>query len=138
LTSPRDGVKLTRCCAEASFEGKGLETDVREVRVRPKQSWFDRWWFYRKLVEGWGKVRRFLLTKFRPGYVRRMRKLRRGECVRCGSCCAIMFKCPHLQDGNHCTIYERRYKQCDHFPIDHRDLRYREETCGHYFVREET
>ena len=49
-----------------------------------------------------------------------------------------MFRCPHLRDGNHCTIYVHRYEQCDHFPIDHRDLRYREETCGHYFVRVET
>ena len=107
-----------------------------ELVVRPKRSAFDRWRPYRRMVEGWGKVRRYLLTHFRPGYVTRMKKHRRGECVRCGSCCAVMFRCPHLEAHNHCARYQRRYVQCDAFPIDARDLRYREETCGHYFVRD--
>ena len=107
-----------------------------EFVVRPARSAFDRFRAYRKTVELWGKLRRFLLSRFRPGYVERMKSLRRGECVRCGSCCAIAFQCPHLQNGNDCAIYLRRYPQCGHFPIDSRDLRYREETCGFYFVRE--
>jgi hypothetical protein len=107
-----------------------------EGRLRAKSSAFDRFAFYRRLVEGWGKLRRFYLAKFRRGYVERMRRTRRGECRRCGSCCSIMFRCPHLKDANHCAIYVKRYRQCDDYPIDHRDLRYREDVCGHYFVRE--
>jgi len=114
------------------------DTAPVETVVGPATSPFDRWRFYRKLVEGWGKLRRFLLTHFRPGYVMRMRKRRRGACVRCGSCCSVMFRCPHLERDNHCAIYKRRYTQCDAFPIDHRDLRYREEVCGYYFVRDGT
>ena len=108
--------------------------ETADERIRPKRSALDRWRGYRKLVEGWGKLRRYLLTHFRPGYVERMRENRRGECLRCASCCKVMFRCPHLEGENHCSIYERRYEQCGHFPIDWRDLRYREDVCGHYFV----
>ena len=106
-------------------------------RLRCKTSSLDRFGWYVKLVEGWGKLRRLCLTKFRPGYVKRMLKTRRGECIRCGSCCAVMFRCPHLKGENECIIYERRHEQCGHFPIDHRDLRFREDTCGHWFVMKE-
>jgi hypothetical protein len=98
---------------------------------------FDRFRLYVKLAEGWGKLRRFMLSKFRRGYIERMKLLRLGECARCGSCCTIMFRCPHLQGANRCGIYERRYEQCAHFPIDHRDLRRREGTCGFHFVSRE-
>jgi len=106
-----------------------------EERVSAPRGALDRFRFHVKLVEGLGKLRRLFLSKFNRGYVERMKARRRGDCRRCGSCCAIMFRCPHLREGNVCTIYERRYEQCGHFPIDHRDLRYREETCGYYFVR---
>ncbi len=106
-----------------------------EVRLYAKKSVFDRFAVCRRFVEGWGKLRRLYLAKLRRGYIERMKRYRRGECRRCGSCCAVMFRCPHLEDDNHCSIYVKRYRQCDDFPIDHRDLRYREETCGHYFVR---
>jgi len=86
------------------------------------------------LAEGWGKVRRFYLCHFRKGYVERMRALRRGECRRCGECCTIMFRCPHLEGRNECTVYERRALQCRMFPIDERDLRGRFSSCGFYFV----
>lgn len=75
-----------------------------------------------KLSQGWGKVRRFWLAKFRPRYVARWRALRRGECRRCGQCCAIMFRCPHLREANQCGVYPKRYEQCKLFPIDPRDL----------------
>jgi len=48
-----------------------------------------------------------------------------------------MIRCPHLENDNHCLIYGRHYRQCNDFPIDHRDLRYLEGVCGFYFVREE-
>ena len=85
------------------------------------------------LPEGWGKLRRWYLVHFRPSYVKRMQALRRGECRRCGACCSIAFRCPHLANGNHCTIYEHRYMQCRLFPIDERDLRGRFRGCGFWF-----
>ena len=71
----------------------------------------------------WGKVRRFWLAHFRPGYVRRQASRRRGRCARCGGCCSLGLRCPWLSGTNHCTIYERRPIQCRLFPIDERDLR---------------
>jgi hypothetical protein len=115
---------------------------VKETRVavqlRARQGVLDRFKAYVKIVQGYGKVRRFWLSKFRPGYVERMRRQRRGECLRCGSCCALMIRCPYLEKGNHCLIYGRHYRQCSNFPIDQRDLRYLEGVCGFYFVREES
>ena len=71
----------------------------------------------------WGKVRRFLLCHFRPGYVRAQIEKRRGECRRCGDCCGIAFRCPWLEDRNVCGHYEKRWLVCRMFPIDERDLR---------------
>jgi len=88
-------------------------------------------------VEGWGKLRRFYLVRFRRNYVKKMHALRRGQCLRCGACCSITIRCPHLKDHNRCTIYERRYEQCRLFPIDPRDLRGRLSACGYRFVRTE-
>jgi hypothetical protein len=88
----------------------------------------------RKLDEGLGKLRRFYLVHYREDYVQGQLALRRGECRRCGSCCRIMFRCPHLRGENQCNIYHCRYKQCRAFPIDDRDLKYLRHTCGHYFV----
>jgi len=48
-----------------------------------------------------------------------------------------MVRCPHLKDGNHCSIYEKRAIQCRLFPIDARDLRGRFSICGYYFITEE-
>jgi len=93
--------------------------------------------FIQWLGEGWGKVRRYYLCKFRKGYVERMLMLRRGACRRCGACCSIMFRCPHLEGGNQCKVYERRARQCRAFPIDERDLRGRFSSCGFYFVTAE-
>ena len=75
-----------------------------------------------KLGEGWGKLRRFCLCKFYARYVARSLARRRGECRRCGACCSIMFRCPHLRGVNECAIHGNRYEQCERFPIDERDL----------------
>ena len=106
-----------------------------EVPLRPKRSVLDRFAVYVRMVEGWGKARRYWLSKFRRWHVEHMKRTRRGECRRCGACCRFLFKCPYLENGSHCTIYPRRFEQCSNFPIDHRDLRYFEENCGFYFVR---
>ncbi len=115
----------------SEFTGKGRPQP-------PTPSSADRFVSARKLIEGWGKLRRFVLTKFNARHVARWRRLRRGECRRCGSCCSIMFTCPHLEEGNVCAIYERRHEQCDCFPIDPRDLRTVQDTCGFTFDVEET
>jgi len=107
-----------------------------EVQLRPRRHVLDRFRLYVKAVQTWGKVRRLYLSKLRPGYVARMRRQRRGTCLRCGSCCSIAFRCPHLEQDNHCSVYDRRPSQCSNFPIDHRDLRYLEDVCGFYFVRD--
>ncbi len=86
-----------------------------------------------KLVQGWGKLRRFYLSNLRPGYVAHSHRRRRGACKRCGACCEIMFRCPHMRDPNQCATYETRYRQCKDFPIDERDLL---PDCGFHFERE--
>lgn len=102
-------------------------------RARTGESALDRFVLTRKLIEGWGKLRRFFLAKFNLKHVEYWRNLRRGRCRRCGGCCSIMFRCPHLRDGNVCAIYEKRYESCDCFPIDPRDLRYLKDSCGFWF-----
>ena len=83
--------------------------------------------------QAWGKVRRFYLSHFVPGYVEKQLKLRRGECRRCGACCTLLFRCPHLRGANECGTYQRRYLQCRLFPIDERDLAEVEGRCGFWF-----
>jgi len=89
------------------------------------------------LWEGWSKVRRYLLVHYRRKYVEKMLSLRRGKCLRCGTCCSFMIRCPHLKAHNQCTIYEKRAIQCRLFPIDRRDLRGRFSVCGYYFITEQ-
>ena len=86
------------------------------------------------LREGYSKVRRYYLGHFRKDYVDKMLQLRRGACRRCGNCCTVMFRCPHLEGDEHCAVYETRAVQCRLFPIDPRDLRGRFSACGHYFA----
>lgn len=89
------------------------------------------------LREGYSKLRRFCLVHFRSKYVERMRKLRRGECRRCGTCCTFMLRCRSLEGDNRCRVYEKRPLQCRLFPIDPRDLRGRFSACGYYFISED-
>lgn len=114
-----------------------IHESTAEVVLQAPRSVLDRFVLYVKLVQGWAKLRRFYLSNFRPKYVARMRAQRRGACVRCGHCCSIMFRCPGLKMGNHCGVYAERPRACMNFPIDHHDLRYLEQTCGFYFVRED-
>ncbi len=99
-----------------------------------------------RLRLAWGKIRRFYLGHFRPGYVESKTILRRGECLRCGACCMLLYTCPELEelaDGNtHCRIHEERPKNCRIFPVDQTDLKDRDlvardmdkGTCGFDFV----
>lgn len=94
---------------------------------------------------GWGKVRRFYLAHFRPGYVRASQARRVGDCHRTGACCRLMFTCPLLDvrsDPVRCRVHEVKPKVCRLFPIDERDLRDRdiiapEAPCGFSFIPRE-
>jgi len=98
-----------------------------------------------RIVHLWGKLRRLYYVFLRPGYVARNIELRRGECLRCGACCKLLFTCPYLAIKNgipECKIHNRKFKACKFFPMDEADLRDRdivspEKKCGFYFVEKE-
>jgi Fe-S-cluster containining protein len=78
----------------------------------------------------------------RRGLVRSKVERRRGECVRCGACCRLIFRCPalhYLPDGTAgCRYHQIRPMNCRVFPLDERDLAERdmvmpERRCGFYF-----
>lgn len=98
---------------------------------------------WQKLKLLWGRPRRLFLGLFRPGYVRASHARRRGECRRCGACCQLAIRCPHLvyEDGlGGCDKYDQaRPLNCQTFPIDERDLADRDLVapdypCGYTFV----
>jgi len=90
---------------------------------------------FSKLVN---KVRRFLLCTVNTSYIENQQQLREGECVRCGRCCRLVFRCPFLggtEENPTCTIYEQgRPFQCAAFPIDPRDLADVDFQCGYHFA----
>jgi len=90
-----------------------------------------------------GRMRRFLLSNFRRGYVRASHERRRGECRRCGVCCQMHVRCPALRfngDLAECARYQKwRTSNCRTFPIDERDIDERDLVaprvpCGFHFV----
>jgi len=86
-----------------------------------------------------GQGRRQCLSRLRPGYVRRVRETRRGECRSCGSCCDLTFYCPFLNPEKtveRCTHYEKRPRTCRDFPVDALDLRLTRAPCGYWFEGE--
>ena len=95
-----------------------------------------------RLTLGWGKLRRFYLAHFRPGYVRRSLERRIGHCNRTGACCHMMFTCPLLDIKStpvRCSIHDYKPKVCHLFPIDERDLKERDiispdAPCGFSFI----
>lgn len=86
-----------------------------------------------------GKIRRFMLVRFRPGYVAQQAAHREGDCNRCGRCCEILLRCPFLikEEGgdSRCRIYGRRFEQCVAFPIDDRDLADVDFNCTYSFPK---
>jgi len=97
--------------------------------------------FREKTILGWGKVRRFCLVHFRPGYVERSLSRRQGGCNRTGACCNLLFACPIYlaKPLPTCRINEYKPKVCKMFPIDERDLRDRDiispdVPCGFSFL----
>jgi len=89
----------------------------------------------------WGKVRRLGLGFFRPGYMARNLKRRRGECRRCGVCCHLSVRCPLFRDLGgltECRIHGFRPRNCRIFPVDERDIAERDTLapdvpCGYRF-----
>ena len=93
-----------------------------------------------KTTLGWGKIRRFYLVHFRPGYVQKSIGRRQGDCQRTGACCNLLFSCPAYEAKPlpACRINRHKPKVCRMFPIDERDLRDRdllapETPCGFSF-----
>ena len=88
-----------------------------------------------------GKLRRFYLVHFRKRYVQRQLALRKGRCCQCGQCCSLLFVCPVLTQQGLCRIYHKgRWKVCEVFPIDGRDISDVALTggkCGYYFESDE-
>ena len=89
------------------------------------------WWA--EFRQAWGKLRRFWLVHFARAYVERQLVRRQGACERCGRCCELLFRCPHLRGTNDCRVYEGRCLQCRLFPIDERDLADVGGRCGFWF-----
>ena len=86
-----------------------------------------------------GKIRRFLLVRFRRGYVSQQTILRQGECAQCGNCCEILFRCPFLlrleDETTVCSIYDNRPRQCAAFPVDRRCLADVDFNCNFTFLQ---
>lgn len=93
-----------------------------------------------KATLAWGRIRRFSLVTFRPGYVRKSLERREGQCHRTGACCNLLVTCPLYTPRPLPTCRINRYKPkvCRTFPIDERDLRDRDivspdHPCGFSF-----
>ncbi|MBM4049622.1 MAG: hypothetical protein FJ279_31390 [Planctomycetes bacterium] len=89
-----------------------------------------------------GKLRRLFYARFKPEYITDSLQRRRGECIRCGACCKLMYACPFLNNGNGvtytCVKHPKHFVTCRIFPVDESDLRDRdiiapERKCGFHF-----
>ena len=87
------------------------------------------------------KIRRYLLCKTDKGYITKQMEERFGDCLQCGRCCRLIYRCPFLMgSGSHikCLIYHKgRPEQCRAFPIDNRDLMDVDFRCGYFFLKKE-
>lgn len=84
-----------------------------------------------------GKVKRFIYCNYLKARTAELVGRRKGECLQCGSCCEILFRCPYLWVSNgkkRCLIYHSgRPKQCIFFPIFEEDLKSVGWKCGYRF-----
>jgi hypothetical protein len=90
-----------------------------------------------KLTQLSNKVRRLLLCTMKPDYIKQQELMRGGECVGCGRCCKLVFRCPFLggtEENPRCEVYDDRPKPCQVFPIDERDLADVNFQCGYFFL----
>ena len=67
--------------------------------------------------------------------IRRGHARRTGECVRCGACCRLLYRCQFLvtdRDGaTSCRIHDRRPPNCRIFPVNEADLLDRDGVLPH-------
>lgn len=79
---------------------------------------------HRAFVSVTGSWRRNLILVFRPGYAKRSIAKRKGACRMCGTCCRIVFKCPHLTKDNKCLKHGTGKKplECENAPVTQRDV----------------
>ncbi len=89
----------------------------------------------------WGALRRTIMPQLLPDeLLYRWRPYRKGECNRCGACCAIQFQCSFMvQDEanlTHCRIYQTEHapQACLQFPFDPIDLHMLQREIGHKCV----
>jgi Fe-S-cluster containining protein len=100
----------------------------------------------KRMILGWGKLRRMFLVYIRPAKVNTYLTKRNGECARCGSCCELMFHCPALtkKDGlASCKIHDKRSRVCSTYPLNERDLKDRDlvnktRKCGFSFNKRQS
>ncbi|MBI5746610.1 MAG: hypothetical protein HZA13_06395 [Nitrospirae bacterium] len=87
------------------------------------------------------KIRRYLLCKTGNGYIEKQMAVRLGDCLQCGRCCRLIYRCPFLAGSGsniRCLIYHKgRPDQCRAFPIDRRDLGDVDFRCGYFFLKKE-
>ncbi|HOX36707.1 MAG TPA: hypothetical protein PL033_01855 [Candidatus Brocadiia bacterium] len=71
-----------------------------------------------------GKIRRQVYINLRRKKAEECISSRQGECLRCATCCRLLFRCPFLGPDNLCAIYKTpvRPRTCQMFPITERDL----------------
>jgi uncharacterized protein len=89
-----------------------------------------------KISQLGNKFRRLVLCAIRMEYVQQQTALRGGECVGCGRCCKLVYRCPFLggtDENPRCLVYDDRPKPCQAFPIDERDLVDVNYQCGYFF-----
>ena len=82
-----------------------------------------------------GCPRRSFENFFRRKWVKSNLDRRLGQCLRCGACCRMGFRCHHLkydEEGKGlCAIYDRRKAtSCRDFPMSERDLAERDSICS--------
>ncbi|OFZ78676.1 MAG: hypothetical protein A2583_07175 [Bdellovibrionales bacterium RIFOXYD1_FULL_53_11] len=103
-------------------------------------------WYQRKLGDrqsSFGKVlrkyRRLYYGTFSTKAVEKsINTEREGECLRCGRCCKLLFRCPLLTTGADglpsCRLYGViRIANCKMYPFDHKDSEV--EGCGYRFKK---
>lgn len=82
------------------------------------------------------KLRIFFLVNFYSSYCRRMAAMKKGECLKCGTCCK---GCPYQNEDHTCVLYQSgRPDWCRRgFPIDSLDLKMLkvDGTCGYYWEK---
>jgi hypothetical protein len=89
-----------------------------------------------------GTIRRLFLNTFRRGYVQKSLAQRRGECLRCGACCELVWRCHYFHHENGvpaCRLYNGyRPANCRNFPINPPDIADRDfvspnKSCGFWW-----